>query len=420
MSRAITTPRPYVYRDESPGLRSWHYLGLSLIVALLAWKLLRGIAPGPLTWYLHLAAMLALAAASVVALGRNHFRLRTFDLSAVVFVFSVLVVVRTVAFGNYNDPFTVAGFVFFSHLYLTQAFTRVSDRSFFRGLSFVLGGLAVVEILGIVEYVSGWGVVDYAAMEAMEGVAPIEGVYAGQSFILYFLDLEFLQQFVGRLSGVGGTPYATGGLMAAIAAFGLASGRKSLVILAVTALLLSSTGSAFLALFLSAAIMFRKRPLMYVPLLLTLPFLVWIFDVKGLDEQATLTEIYFDLEITGSLFHMFAATILGEGRHTSSIHTEFRILGLMLSLGLTGLACVGLMWEGWMRGVGLPASPETRREYRAAGYFVLALLISTVHYPTLFIYPNIAIVVAFLALISSRLRLTHVADSAPTAQTVEV
>lgn len=411
---------PYLFKESADGLRLRDYLVLSLVVGLLAWKLIRGVAPGPATWYVHAVALAGLAVASFLVLLRNDFRLRTFDMSAIILAFSVLVVLRTIVFGNYRDPFTVAGAVFFAHLFLASVFARVSDRSFFRGMAFVFGGLAAVEILGILDYVLGWGIVDYAGMEAMEGVAPIEGVYGGQSFILFFLDIEFLQRFFGRLSGIAGTPYASSALMAAIAAFGLASGRKLLTVAAVVALLLSSTGSAVLALFMSAAILYRRKPLMWVPLLLAMPFLVWVFGLKGFDEAGTITEIYLPLQVTKPFFHVLTAAVIGEGRHVSALHGELRIFGVMLSLGFGGLICVAMMVDGWLRGVKLPADAESQREYRAAGYFVLTLTFATIHYPTLFIYPNIAIVLAFLALISSRLRLSRAAALAGPRGVVEV
>lgn len=408
----VAALRRYRFVDGGE-LRFRHYAGLSVVVVILAWKLIRGISPSPTTWYFHVMVVMGLGAMSFLVLMKNRFRLRTFDLSLVVFIFCLFVVVRATAFGIYRDTFTAASLTFFAHLFLTAIFTRVSDRSFFRGLSFVFTGLVVIEILGIVDYVMDWGVVDYAGMEAIEGIAPIEGVYAGKSFILFFLDLEVLQVFFGRMSGIAGTPYASSGLMAAIAAFAMASRRWLLLVLAVAAILFSSTGSAVLSLFMSGALMFRKKPVMYIPFLLLLPFVFWVFQVKGFGEAGTITEVYLPLELQAPWFEALVAVVIGEGRHASRLHGELRVFGLMFSLGIIGLACVLVMLGGWLRGTRLPSDPEILREYRAASYFLLTLFFATIHYQTLFVYPNIAIVVALLALVSSRYRIAWSAADLP-------
>lgn len=400
--------RQYYFSDGSDRSKPHRYVGLGLIIVILAWKLLRGISPNPLLWYCHVYALLILAAGSGLLLAQNHFRVRTFDMSLAVFIFCSIAVVRIVAFGNYRDPFTVATLAFFGHLVLASLFTKVSDREFFHGVSFVFAGLALIEILGIVEYTFDWGIVDYAGMERFEGIAPIEGAYAGRSFILFFFDFEVLEQFFGRLSGVSGTPYATAGLMSAITAFGLASRRWLLAALGVTSLLLSSTGSAVVALYISAALLYRRTFVMYVALFALLPFLFWVFELKGFTLE-TIRDKFLPVSTEAPGFRLLVAAIIGEGQHVGSIETELRIISLMFSLGLVGLLSVPAIFNGWVRGLRLANDAEVRRDYVATAYFVFTLFVSSIHYPTLFIYPNIVIVVVFLAVISSRLRLSRAA-----------
>lgn len=159
---------------------------------------------------------------------------------------------------------------------------------------------------------------------------------------------------------------------------------------------------------------------MYIPLAFLVPVILVIFDAKGLTESNIITEAYLPVEITSPFFYTFAAAIIGEGRHVSSIDTEMRVLGMLFSLGLAGVLCLVAIINGGIRAVQLPHDPEIRRDYRAAGYFVLTLFLSSLHYNTFFIYPNIVFVVVFVALISSRLRISHAAERIPEAAVLGV
>lgn len=403
----------YYFSDEQDNFKVRHYVGLLLLLVLLAWKLLRGISPDPVTWYVYVGFLLLLAFASALTVLKSRFRLRTYDMSVAVAIFCAFAILRTIVFGNYRDTFTAACLVFFGYFFLATFLRRVSDRAFFKSIAFLFTGLALIEIFGVIEYFYEWGIIDYQGMEEIEGVAPIEGVYAGQNFLLFFLDLEVLEPIFGRLSGVAGTPYASAGLMSAIAAFGLASKRWVLAALASVALLLNSTGSAVVALYVSAFILYRKNIANYIVLAAAVPFLIWVLSMKGISVD-TILNVYLTGDIDASMSHMFVASLIGEGRHSSSFQTEIRFVGTLLSLGVVGIGCVLAMVDGWLRGLEISKRPQTQREYRAASYFMLCLLLSTLHYPALFIYPNICFVVAFVALISSRLRLVRVAGSVGT------
>ena len=109
--------------------------------------------------------------------------------------------------------------------------------------------------------------------------------------------------------------------------------------------------------------------------------------------------IYLNITNNFGAFDFLMASIIGEGKSVSSLHTEFRILGLFFSLGTIGALLVSLLIVNYQK-FARYASLNNFPNFNAGLGFILVLFIATLHYNTFFVFPNIFLIVMLIALSS--------------------
>ena len=94
-------------------------------------------------------------------------------------------------------------------------------------------------------------------------------------------------------------------------------------------------------------------------------------------------------------FDFLIASIIGEGKSISSLHSEVRILGLFLSLGAIGALLISILIINY-RNFARYASLNNFPNFKAGLGFIIVLLLATFHYNTFFVFPNIFLIVMLI------------------------
>ena len=111
------------------------------------------------------------------------------------------------------------------------------------------------------------------------------------------------------------------------------------------------------------------------------------------------SDVYLNVTNNFGTFDFLIASILGEGKSVSSIHTEFRILGLFFSLGFIGVLLVSIMIINY-RNLARYATINNYEKFNAGLGFIVVLLIATFHYNSFFVFPNIFLFVMLIVFAS--------------------
>ena len=200
--------------------------------------------------------------------------------------------------------------------------------------------------------------------------------------------------FIVRSIGVAGTNYASSALTAATAIYFYILKRHLLFILSFSLLVIWGVGSSLLAAI--AYILFLKRKskisIIFVPVGLVLSYIV-------ITSRGFTSDVYLNITNNFGAFDFLMAAIVGEGTSVSSIHTEFRILGLFFSLGSIGALLIGIMILNY-RNLALYAGSNNYLNFNAGLGFLIVLLITTFHYNSFFVFPNVFLIVMLIALSS--------------------
>ena len=108
-------------------------------------------------------------------------------------------------------------------------------------------------------------------------------------------------------------------------------------------------------------------------------------------------ETYFYLINTLSWYDFFAAFVLGEGRAVSSMQTEWRIVGMLFSLGIFGSVLIGLMLFNYMADSKYALHKKNDVHFKAGFGFIVVLFLCSFHYNVFFVFPNVFFIVMLIA-----------------------
>ena len=196
-----------------------------------------------------------------------------------------------------------------------------------------------------------------------------------------------------RSIGVAGTNYASSALNAATCVYFFVLKKRLMFFLTFTLLILwgvgSSLGAAIIGIFLTRVS--SKWIFLYFSILVTL--IALLFISRGFD-VGHLTTIINNF----AAFDMLAATIVGEGKAISSMQTEWRVIGLLFSLGALGSLLLAIMIFNYFIYSKYEKSFGDNHQFRGGLFFLLVLLISTIHYNTLLVFPNVFFLVGLISL----------------------
>ncbi len=362
---------------------------LLLVSVVLSWKLFRLAYPVEIIWNAHNYLIIFFALVSLVLSVKHNLYLER-SKTAVIVLFFILLSVSRLGLFPYLDPFFVASMVFCLYFLMLTIFMRYSVDFGFKCFEILLILLLVFNSLDYFDANSALiNIFSYEVPAFMDGIMNPLG-HESQSFFSQSMS----DGFIVRSIGVSGTNYASSALTAATAIYFYILKRRMLFFLCFSLLIIWGVGSSLLAALVYILFLKRKSWVLLVFGPLGLAFAYVVITSRGFT-----SDVYLNITNNFGVFDLLLASIIGEGRSVSSIHTEFRILGLFFSLGFLGVLLVSIMIINF-KNFARYANYNNYSKYNAGLGFIIVLLISTLHYNSFFVFPNIFLIVMLIALSS--------------------
>ena len=362
---------------------------LVLVSVALSWKLFRLAYPIEIIWNIHNYLIIFFALISLVLSFKHNLYLER-SKTAVIVLFFILLSVSRLGLFPYPDSFFIASMVFCLYFIMLTIFMRFSLDFGFKCFEILLILLLVYNFLDYIDANSEYiNIFSYEVPSFMSGVMNPLG-HQSQSFFSQSMS----DGFIVRSVGVAGTNYASSALTAATAIYFFILKRRLLFILSFFLLLIWGVGSSLLAAI--AYILFLKRRSKISIIIVTLGL---IFAYLIITNRGWSSDIYLNITNNFGTFDFLIASILGEGKSVSSLHTEFRILGLFFSLGLIGVFLLSIMIINY-RNLARYASLNNYAKFNGGLGFIFVLLIATFHYNSFFVFPNIFLFVMLIVFAS--------------------
>ena len=362
---------------------------LLLVSVVLSWKLFRLAYPVEIIWNAHNYLIIFFALVSLVLSVKHNLYLER-SKTAVIVLFFILLSVSRLGLFPYLDPFFVASMVFCLYFLMLTIFMRYSVDFGFKCFEILLILLLVFNSLDYFDANSALiNIFSYEVPAFMDGIMNPLG-HESQSFFSQSMS----DGFIVRSIGVSGTNYASSALTAATAIYFYILKRRMLFFLCFSLLIIWGVGSSLLAALVYILFLKRKSWVLLVFGPLGLAFAYIVITSRGFT-----SDVYLNITNNFGVLDLLLASIIGEGRSVSSIHTEFRILGLFFSLGFLGVLLVSIMIINF-KNFARYANYNNYSKYNAGLGFIIVLLISTLHYNSFFVFPNIFLIVMLIALSS--------------------
>jgi len=358
----------------------------------------RGIFELVVLWDLYVFFILILALISIlVILTKKTIKL---DLVSLLILISLSVyAVSLLSFRNINDAFTLGMTCLAGYFSMHIVLKKISDVTFFKFLKYLFIGLLFVQGLVIFDIIFDIHMINYVFLRETTGI-PNKGALGGTK-VLGYLDtsnLTGLSFLLPRVPGVSGTPYASGGLIAAICMYFLVIKNYRWAI--ISFLVLSWTGalSPFFALLFGILLLSSSKLVKVTSLILSVIVLVRYGENKLVEVIYLYTDIGFDDSVT--IIELISKGLIGEGTLMSSVGSEMRIINLMYAAGLYNL----IIWSiiGYQIYKKQSKLKYLNIRYTACMGFLFVIIISNWHYHSIFVYPNIFIIVLLIAFFTSR------------------
>ena len=362
---------------------------LLLVSVFLSWKLFRLAYPQEILWNIHNYLIIFFALISLILTIKHNLYLER-SKTAVIVLFFILLSVGRLGLFPYPDPFFTASMVFCLYFVMLTIFMRSSLDFGFRCFEILLILLLIYNFLDYFDANSELiNIFSYEIPSFMSGVMNPLGHQSQSLFSQTMSD-----GFIVRSIGVAGTNYASSALTAATSIYFFILKRRFLFILSFFLLIIWGVGSSLLAAVAYILFLKRRSKISIIFVALGLVFAYFIIINRGWSP-----DVYLNVTNNFGTFDFLLASILGEGKSVSSLHTEFRILGLFFSLGLIGILFVSIMIINY-RNLARYASLNNYAKFNAGQGFILVLLIATFHYNSFFVFPNIFLIVMLIALSS--------------------
>ena len=300
---------------------------------------------------------------------------------------------------NINNAFTLGMTCLAGYFLMYTVLKKINEVIFFKFLEKLLIGFLFVQGFIIFDVIYNFQIINYVFLQEISGI-PNKGSL-GFSKVLGRLDssnLTGLDLMLPRVPGVSGTPYASGGLIAAICMYFLVIKNYRWAI--ISFLILSWTGalSPFVALLFGIFLLNSNRLVKVTILMLIVIVFVGYSEENFLKVLVLYTEISFDDSVT--VIELILKGLIGEGTLMSSVGSEMRIINLMYAAGLYNL----IIWSiiGYQIYKKQSKLKNLNKRYTACMGFLLVIIISNWHYHSIFVYPNIFIIVLLIAFFTSR------------------
>ncbi len=362
---------------------------LILVSVALSWKLLRLAYPEEIIWNMHNYLVIFFALISLALSVKHNLYLERSKTALIVLLFILLSVARLGLF-PYPDPFFIASMVFCLYFVMLTIFMRFPLDFGFKCFEILLVLLLIYNFLDYFD--ANFELINIFSYEIPSFMSGVMNPLGHRSQSLFSQSMS--DGFIIRSVGVAGTNYASSALTAATAIYFFILKRRLLFILSLFLLVIWGVGSSLLAAIAYLLYLKRRSKISIIFIVLGLVSAYFIITNRGWS-----SDVYLNITNNFSTFDFLIASILGEGKSVSSIHTEFRILGLFFSLGFIGVLLVSIMIINY-RNIARYATINNYEKFNAGLGFIVVLLIATFHYNSFFVFPNIFLFVMLIAFAS--------------------
>lgn len=363
------------------------YFVLFSISIILSWKLFRLAYPSQLLWNIHNYSVIILSFISIGLSFKHNLYLKK-SRTAVLVTFFILLSIFRLAFFPQADSFYLASSVFCLYFLMIMVFINSSIESGFRCFEVLL---ILLLFYSAVDYFdANSNLINFFSYEIPSFMEGAMNPLGHQSQFLFSGSIA--DGFIIRSVGVAGTNYASSALVAATSIYFFILKKRWLFFFSFLLLILWGVGSSLLVAILSILYIKRKSNISFVFIILGVVSSLMVISSRGWG-----LDVYFNVTNHFGWLDFLIASILGEGKSISSIHTEFRILGLIFSLGFFGVLLLCTMILNYARYSKYMRLSANYNNFNAGLGFILVLFLSTFHYNTFFVFPNIFFFVMLLA-----------------------
>ena len=362
---------------------------LLIISIILSWKLFRLAVPYEIIWHIHNYWIILFAFISL-ALSIKHNLYLEKSKTAVVVLFFILLTVSRLGLYPYPDPFFIASMVFCLYFLMLTIFMRTSLDFGFKCFEILLILLLTYNFLDYFDANSE--LINIFSYEIPSFMGETMNPLGHKSQFIFSKSMA--DGFIIRSVGVSGTHYASSGLTAATAIYFFILKRHWLFILSFSLLIIWGVGSSLLAAIMYILWLKRKSKISIIIFVFGLLLAFIIIQSRGWSNA-----VYLSIKNNFGAFDFLMASIIGEGKSVSSLHTEFRVLGLFFSLGAIGALLISILIINY-RKFARYASLNNFPNFNAGLGFIFVLFITTLHYNSFFVFPNIFLIVLLIVLSS--------------------
>ena len=359
---------------------------LLIISIILSWKLFRLAVPIEIVWNIHNYWVIFFAFISLALSIKHNLYLEKSKTAVVVLSFILLTVSRLGLF-PYPDPFFIASMVFCLYFLMLTIFIKFPPDFGFKCFEILLILLLIYNFLDYFDANSE--LINIFSYKIPSFMGDTLGTLGHKSQPLWYKSMA--DGFIVRSVGVSGTNYASSALTAATSIYFFILKRRWLFILSFFLLVIWGVGSSLVAAIAYILWLKRKSKMSIIFFVVGLSFAFIIIMNRGGWSPA----VYFNIRNNFGAFDFLMASIIGEGKSISSLHTEIRILGLFFSLGAIGAFLISILIINY-RNFARYASLNNFPNFNAGLGFILVLLMASFHYNAFFVFPNIFLILVLI------------------------
>ena len=369
------------------------YFVIFLISIICSWRVIRSIITSSIIWNIHYVLFISFFLFSVFLI----FKKKRHNKIIFALVGLLALNINSLTLNGFFDSQFLFSVIILNCICLFIYVLENHNLDWIKIIDAVMMSIVVVQALCILDIFLSWRIIDYNYIQEKTGVPNIGARGATKLFMLFGID----NLMVTRVSGISGTPYASGGLVASIAAYFFAIKQYYKFLFSFIVLIFISSLSSIMALFF-VLIFISKR--MILPMLLFIAPIAYTIIIGYINIIASIPfvdvlKIFTELSYNGNHSSMIylMTSIIGEGRLSGFVQSEFRLLNLFFSLGIFG----SIIFLYIVFKLKYYSKVCISKDFRFKGFpfFLTTLVIANWHYHSFFVFPNIVFITLVIALL---------------------
>ncbi len=369
------------------------YFVIFLISIICSWRVIRSIITSSIIWNIHYVLFISFFLFSVFLI----FKKKRHNKIIFALVGLLALNINSLTLNGFFDSQFLFSVIILNCICLFIYVLENHNLDWIKIIDAVMMSIVVVQALCILDIFLSWRIIDYNYIQEKTGVPNIGARGATKLFMLFGID----NLMVTRVSGISGTPYASGGLVASIAAYFFAIKQYYKFLFSFIVLIFISSLSSIMALFF-VLIFISKR--MILPMLLFIVPIAYTIIIGYINIIASIPfvdvlKIFTELSYNGNHSSMIylMTSIIGEGRLSGFVQSEFRLLNLFFSLGIFG----SIIFLYIVFKLKYYSKVCISKDFRFKGFpfFLTTLVIANWHYHSFFVFPNIVFITLVIALL---------------------